>query len=445
MSEGSRLLGTAGRKGCRFGCLYCFTQDPAFERCPLLDEDRPRKLISGTKKVDIVQPACDTELFLTGDWRDFLDNLASTGRIISFATKAIVGPKDIAFLKTINEILLSRGAVLHICVTIVRLRDWQVLEPKAPSPEERIQFLRTLWQEGIGTCVAVRPMMPFTEEDELEELVSRTHRFAYGYLSGPLYLTERMRKFLDDRQFRYEVETRRANWQKGQPERQVIQSSEREEQLTAFARSHGRAFFRNNKEAALYVRAQRARALPDRASWSPEIRREDVATIYIFDPNTREFMLVFHRNLGAWLAPGGHIELGEKPSEAALREAEEEVGLNPTILRIRGNLPSNGEHFRRVATPAGSQAFCTIEEFIRPLGGHDPHIHVDSIIVGIADSSNVAEKRDSSEVAAYGWFNLKEIENDIETFDNVPPICRAIIASVERHRNEKGAQRNGST
>jgi len=210
-------LGTAGKKGCKFGCVYCFTQDSTFKRCPLLDGARPRKLISEAEAVEIIQPACDTELFLIDGWRDYLDDMTSTGKIISFATKAIVGPEDVAFLKQINDILLSKGAALHICVTIVRLRHWKVLEPRAGSPDERIRFLRTLWEAGIGTCVAVRPMLPLVEKDELQELVSRTYRFTYGYLSGPLYLTKTMRKFLDNQKVRYKVETKQANWQKGSP------------------------------------------------------------------------------------------------------------------------------------------------------------------------------------------------------------------------------------
>lgn len=34
-----------------------------------------------------------------------------------------------------------------------------------------------------------------------------------------------------------------------------------------------------------------------------------------------------HRRLGIWLQPGGHIEVGETPAAAALREAYEETGL----------------------------------------------------------------------------------------------------------------------
>ena len=35
-----------------------------------------------------------------------------------------------------------------------------------------------------------------------------------------------------------------------------------------------------------------------------------------------------HKKLGIWMQPGGHIDPGETPEEAALREATEELGLS---------------------------------------------------------------------------------------------------------------------
>ncbi|MFI5046541.1 MAG: NUDIX hydrolase [Acidimicrobiia bacterium] len=38
-------------------------------------------------------------------------------------------------------------------------------------------------------------------------------------------------------------------------------------------------------------------------------------------------LLLVHRRLGFWMQPGGHLEAGEEPADAALRETREETGI----------------------------------------------------------------------------------------------------------------------
>jgi len=54
-----------------------------------------------------------------------------------------------------------------------------------------------------------------------------------------------------------------------------------------------------------------------------------VAYSALVDPAAGACLLVAHRNAGLWLPPGGHMEEGEHPVEAARREAGEELGLDP--------------------------------------------------------------------------------------------------------------------
>ena len=52
------------------------------------------------------------------------------------------------------------------------------------------------------------------------------------------------------------------------------------------------------------------------------------ASALVLDPAGR-LLLHRHRRLDRWLQPGGHVEDGEDPALAALRETEEETGLVP--------------------------------------------------------------------------------------------------------------------
>jgi len=54
-------------------------------------------------------------------------------------------------------------------------------------------------------------------------------------------------------------------------------------------------------------------------------------------------LLLKHKKLGLWLAPGGHIDEGETPDEAALRELKEEAGLDADfVVPKRGPDPAAG-------------------------------------------------------------------------------------------------------
>jgi 8-oxo-dGTP pyrophosphatase MutT (NUDIX family) len=65
-------------------------------------------------------------------------------------------------------------------------------------------------------------------------------------------------------------------------------------------------------------------------------------TVAIFVVQDKRVLLIHHRKLDKWLPLGGHIELDEDPEQAALREAQEESGLEVELLGERPPTTSPG-------------------------------------------------------------------------------------------------------
>src|SRR5437660_12433601 len=89
-------------------------------------------------------------------------------------------------------------------------------------------------------------------------------------------------------------------------------------------------------------------------------------TVAVFVVHHERVLLHYHRKLGKWLPPGGHIEDNELPDDAAVREVLEETGIRARLVGGRG-LPISRPV--QLVVPAGIQV-----ESIYP--GHE---HIDLV------------------------------------------------------------------
>ena len=77
--------------------------------------------------------------------------------------------------------------------------------------------------------------------------------------------------------------------------------------------------------------AQSLRALLERLTWAGDPFDEGASDHHVtasaFILSSRGVILHRHRRLHIWVQPGGHVDPGEGPEEAAVRETLEETGL----------------------------------------------------------------------------------------------------------------------
>ena len=99
---------------------------------------------------------------------------------------------------------------------------------------------------------------------------------------------------------------------------------------------------------------------------------------------SRGVLLLKHRRLGFWLQPGGHIDPGETPWEAAVRESAEETGL---VVSFAGPTTHGVPPLLHVDVHAGGRG----------------HTHLDLRYLIDGGSADPAPPEDESQ--EIGWFS----------------------------------------
>ena len=122
-------------------------------------------------------------------------------------------------------------------------------------------------------------------------------------------------------------------------------------------------------------------------------------TVAVFVVHAERVLLHYHRKLGKWLPPGGHVEDNELPDDAAVREVLEETGVRARLVGPRG-LPIDEP--RQLVVPAGIQ----VEHIY---GGHE-HIDLVYFAVPRPDDLEAAEVDPRlAESDRVGWYAADEL------------------------------------
>lgn len=137
--------------------------------------------------------------------------------------------------------------------------------------------------------------------------------------------------------------------------------------------------------------------------------RHLTASMVVLDPAVPAVLLVHHRATGAWMFPGGHVDAGEDPAGAALREVFEETGVSARIVG-----PPQFELPGMVWLPS-PWLTCEMPAPAKPdrgpgLPAESAHTHVDMLFVGVATSSAELVAQED-EVAGVRWVPLDELDS----------------------------------
>ncbi|MGE3272318.1 MAG: NUDIX hydrolase [Chloroflexota bacterium] len=119
-------------------------------------------------------------------------------------------------------------------------------------------------------------------------------------------------------------------------------------------------------------------------------------TVATFVVHQGRVLLLFHAKIGLWLPPGGHVEHGELPDEAAVREVLEETGVRCRLV---------GEHGVDVAYP---------RQLIRPFGVQVEDIrpgvqHIDLVYFAVAEEDGWQISPESVSRERAGWYAPEDL------------------------------------
>ncbi len=176
-------------RGCEHGCSYCYARPSHgylglsagldFETrlfakvnaAELLRHELARKAYKPARIVigvntDAYQPA-EREWQLT---RQVLEVLVQCGHPAGVITKSALVLRDVDLWA---DLARRNLAAVHVTLTTLDRALARKLEPRAPTPERRLEAIAGLAQAGVPVCVMASPLIPGLNDHELEAILQR--------------------------------------------------------------------------------------------------------------------------------------------------------------------------------------------------------------------------------------------------------------------------------
>jgi DNA repair photolyase len=174
-------------RGCEHGCAYCFARPTHayMGLSPGLDFEtrlfaKPnaarlleRELAKPGYQVRTIAIGTNTDPYQPIErryriMREILEVLDRVGHPVGIVTKSALVVRDMDILKRMAERRLVKVA---LSVTTLDRKLARAMEPRAATPERRLETLRLLSAAGIPTTVMVAPVIPAINEAEIERIL----------------------------------------------------------------------------------------------------------------------------------------------------------------------------------------------------------------------------------------------------------------------------------
>lgn len=186
---------------CEMNCKHCF----ALEQESKYVEDNVDTVVESlvNREFDIIYVSHNKENFLYADagvtlceklYERYCKDLCITSR-------CVLDDEMLDRLVLLNNKMKNKGQRLYWCESVPALQSASIIEDlrKVPSPEERINFLGRLRENGIPSILSVRPLFPseVIPDDEIRELLSMALNKIDAVITGGLITTEEIDKRLE--------------------------------------------------------------------------------------------------------------------------------------------------------------------------------------------------------------------------------------------------------
>jgi DNA repair photolyase len=176
-------------RGCSHGCIYCYAR-PAhaylglspgldFESRLFFKPEAGRLLAAELSrkgyKPGVIHIGGDTDPYQPDEkrlrvTREVLETLQRFRHPFSIITKSALIQRDLDILGEMGRAGLARAAV---SITSLDRRLARSMEPRAATPERRVETVRRLAEAGVPTVVMFAPAIPSLNDHEMEAVLKR--------------------------------------------------------------------------------------------------------------------------------------------------------------------------------------------------------------------------------------------------------------------------------